>query len=127
MAIDQKKLAVIHILKKELNLSDEEYRNILHEAAGVSSAKELDEDKFRKLMNFFVRSKYYRLNPHGLTIRQKLFINYLAQTLGWENSHLDNFIHKFYHKTAVDALTKQEAIKAIESLKSIAHHTKEGT
>ena len=41
--IDHKKLAVIHIVKRELGLSDEEYRNILHTAAGVQSAKDLDE------------------------------------------------------------------------------------
>ena len=65
--MDIKKLAAIHIVKKELKLSDEEYRNILKEVTGVSSAKELDDDKFRKLMNFFVRSKYYRINPFNLT------------------------------------------------------------
>lgn len=125
MGIDKKKLAVIHIIKKELCLSDEEYRNILQQAANVSSAKDLDESKFRKLMRFFVRSSYYRVNRHGLTIRQKLYIKYLGQNLGWTEEHLNNFIHRYYHKSDVDRLTKKEAIKAIESLKAIGAH-KEG-
>jgi hypothetical protein len=120
--MDKKKLAIIHIVKKELNLSEAEYRKILQDTAGVNSAKELDEAGFRKLMNYFVRSKYYRLNPYGLTIKQKLFINYLAAKLGWQQDHLSNFLHKYYHKTKVDELTKEEAIKAIESLKGVNEH-----
>ena len=120
--IDIKKLALIHIIKKELNLSDTEYRDILQEATGTRSAKDLDDAQFRKLMYYFVRSSHYRLNPFGLTMRQKLFINYLSQQIGWTDEHLNNFIHKYYHKISVDRLTRQEAIKLIESLKNIAKH-----
>lgn len=117
-------MAVIHIVKKELNLSDAEYRDILQRIAGVRSAKELNEEKFRKLMNFFVRSKYYQVNPFGLTIKQKLYIKYLAKEIGWEEEHLNNFIHKYYHKFNIDKLTRKEAIKVIESLKNIKQHQK---
>lgn len=122
--MDRKKLALIHIIKKELNLNDAEYRNILWQAAGVSSAKDLDEEKFKKLMKYFVRSGYYRLNPEGLTIKQKLYVKYLSQQLGWTEEHLDNFIHKYYHRPRIDELTRKEAIKAIESLKNIKQHEK---
>jgi len=120
--MDKKKLALIHIIKKELKLSDKEYRNILWEAAAVRSAKDLDEFKFKKLMRYFVRSPYYRLNPYGLTIRQKLFIKYLAEQLGWSSQHLNNFMHKYYHKPDLDNLTKKEAIKAIVALENIKQH-----
>ena len=120
--MDRNKLSVIHIVKKELNLSDAEYRSTLQRVAGVSSAKELDDEKFRKLMNYFVRSPYYQVNPFGLTIRQKLYIKYLAKEIDWEEEHLNNFIHKYYHKTNLDKLTRKEAIKVIESLKAIKQH-----
>ncbi len=122
--MDRNKLAVIHIVKKELDLSDAEYRGILQQVAGVSSAKELDDEKFRKLMNYFVRSEYYQVNPFGLTIRQKLYIKYLAKETGWEEEHLDNFIHKYYHKSNLDKLTRKEAVKVIESLKAVRQHQK---
>ena len=118
--MDRKKLALIHIVKKELNLSDSQYRAILHEAAGVESAKDLDEVKFRSLMNYFARSRHYRLNPYGLTIRQKLFIKYLAQQLHWSQEHLSNFIHKYYNEIEIDKLTRKQAAGVIESLKSIS-------
>jgi hypothetical protein len=120
--IDRKKLAVIHIIKKELGLSEDKYRNILLAAAGVSTAKDLDEPRFRKLMRYFVSSKYYRLNDGGLTLRQKLYIQYLCRQLGWTDEHLSNFIHKYYHKERLESLSKKEAVKAIESLKQISLH-----
>lgn len=117
--MDKKKLAVIHIVKKELGLSDEEYRRILREAAGVESARDLSAEGFRKLMNFFVRSRYYRVNPSGLTIRQKIYIKYLAGRLKWSPDHLHNFIRKYYHQDSPERLSAKDAGKLIESLKAI--------
>jgi len=122
--MDKKKLAVIHIVKKELGLNDAEYRDILWRVAGVRSAKDLDERNFRKLMYYFVRSKYYWINPYGLTIKQKLYIKYLAKGLSWDEEHLKNFINKYYHKSDLDKLTRKEAIKLIESLKGVLQHQK---
>jgi len=120
--VDKKKLAVIHIIKKELNLSDSEYRDILKQAAGVNSAKELNEEKFRKLMRFFVRSPYYQVNPLGFTIKQKVYIKFLAHSMDWDGKHLNNFIKKYYHKPRLEALTRGEAVKLIESLKNVRQH-----
>lgn len=43
-------LAAIHILKKELALSDREYRELLFDSGGVTSAKFLDADGDRAVM-----------------------------------------------------------------------------
>jgi len=117
--IDHKKLAVIHIVKRELELSDEEYRNILQMAAGVNSAKELDEAGFHRLMRFFARSRHYQPNPRGLTLRQKLFIQHLFAELHWDVDHCRNFLLKYYRKTDIKELNKKEASKVIEALKQI--------
>lgn len=120
--IDHKKLALIHILKKELGLTEEEYRLILHKSAGVETAKDLTEASFRKLMNDFVRSRHYKVNTNGLTLRQKMFIQALVKDLSWDENHLRNFMHKYYHKNEINDLTKKEAIKVIEALKNIRQH-----
>jgi hypothetical protein len=122
--LDKKKIALIHIVKKELGLTDQQYRDILRKVSGVSSAKDLDRQGFKKLMNYFVRSNYYRVNPQGLTIKQKIFIGYLRDKLGWDQHHLLNFIRKYYHKSDITHLSRREAIKLIESLKSIAQRSK---
>ena len=123
MAIDRKKLAVIHIVKRELDLSDQQYREILQRETGVRSAKDLDEKGFRRLMRYFAGSRHYRINRYGLTFRQKLFINHMVEDLGWDVQHFKNFLNKYYQKTEVDKLTKREASKVIESLKNILKHT----
>ena len=120
--LDRKKLAVIHIVKKELGLSDMEYRKILKEISGVETAKELNEDGFKKLMRYFVHSKYYQLNPQGLTLKQKLYIQYLAKDLNWDNLHLSNFMRKYYGKNNILDFSKKEAMKLIEALKNIRKH-----
>lgn len=123
MTVDHKKLAVIHIVKRELALSDDEYRDILQRETGVRSAKDLDEKGFRRLMRYFAGSRYYRINKDGLTFRQKLYIKHLVDDLGWDVRHFKNFLNKYYKKTAIDKLTKKEASKVIESLKNILKHS----
>jgi len=122
VTLDKRKLAVIHIVKKELGLSDLEYRDRLEEITGVRSSKYLDERGFRKLMNYFARSKYYRINRDGLTFRQKMYIRGLKEQLHWDEPHFVNFLNKYYKKSDVQALTRKEASKVIESLKNILKH-----
>lgn len=123
--LDNKKLAVIHIVKKELGLSDQKYRDILEKVTGIRSAKDLDDRGFRKLMNYFARSKYYRINPEGLTFRQKMYIKNLKEQLIWNEVHFTNFLKKYYKKPTIESLTKKEASKVIESLKNILKHEAE--
>ena len=120
--LDRKKLALVHIVKKELELSDADYRCILERIAGVASAKDLDEAGFRRLMRFFVRSDYFRANSFGLTLKQKLFVKALARQLGWDPAHLRNFIRKYYQKEGLEVLDRQEASKLIESLTAVREH-----
>ncbi len=120
--IDKKKLALIHIVKKELDLEDSQYRAILKKATGVGSAKDLDRQGFRKLMNYFVRSRHWQPQPNGMTVRQRIFIKMLSKKLDWSKEHLNNFIHKYYQENDLDKLSKDKASKLIEALKQIQKH-----
>jgi len=55
MIMTKEKLAVIHLAKKQLGLSDEAYRQMLSELAGVESAKDLGEHGFEAVMFRFYR------------------------------------------------------------------------
>ncbi|SPD73307.1 conserved hypothetical protein [uncultured Desulfobacterium sp.] len=120
--LDNKKLAVVHIVKKELNLSEQQYRDTLEKITGRRTARELDDAGFNKLMRYFASSKYYRLNQDGLTFRQKMYIKHLRDELGWDEAHFVNFLRKYYKKTAIESFTRKEASKLIESLKGILGH-----
>jgi len=58
----REKLATIHIAKKELGISDKDYRALLREAAGVRSAADLKNDtQYFALMRAFRAAGY---KPH---------------------------------------------------------------
>ena len=120
--MDHKKLALIHIVKKDLGLSDEEYRAILQREAGVDSAKDLTDDSFRQLMRFLVRSPHYTAHPDGLTIRQKLYIKHLQQALGWDDEHLRNFLNKYHACTTLESLPRTAASKTILTMEHMLSH-----
>lgn len=122
MALDKNKLAAVHIVKRELGLSDREYRDQLEKITGVRSAKDLDEPGFRRLMNYFVRSRYYRGRQEGMTFRQKMYIKGLKERLNWNEAHFVNFLKKYYKKSDINVLSKKEAAKVIESLKNVLEH-----
>ena len=117
--LDHKKLAVIHIVKKELAVSEEEYRATLEKVAGVRSAKDLDETGFQRLMRYFARSGHYRSLPEGITFRQRMYIKHLVEDLAWDATHCANFLKKYYKTSELGTLSKKEASKVIESLKHI--------
>lgn len=117
--MDKKKLAVIHIVKKELLLSDDEYRNILEQIAGVSTSKDLTEEQFRKLMRYFVRTRNYRRARYGITMRQKYFLQQLRKELLWDDTHFQNYMNKYFHNRDLETYTKQDAGKLIVALKAI--------
>ncbi len=117
--MDKKKLAVIHIVKRELSLSDNEYRNILKRVTGVQSAKDLTDDQFHKLMRYFVRTRHYRETNGGITLRQKYYLQQLKERLQWDDAHFRNYMYKYFHKRGLNAYTKHEASNLIVALKKI--------
>jgi len=117
--MDKKKLAVIHIVKRELSLSDDEYRNTLERIAGVRSAKDLTDDQFHKLMRYFVRTRHYRVANKGITLRQKYYLRQLKESLQWDDSHFQNYIHKYFHNRELNTYTKHDASNLIVALKKI--------
>ena len=117
--LDHKKLAVIHIVKKELAISDAEYRDTLEKVAGVRSARDLDDAGFQRLMRYFARSGHYRASREGITFRQRMYIKHLLEDLAWDATHCANFLKKYYKTAEIGTLSKKEASKVIESLKHI--------
>ncbi len=117
--MDNKKLAVIHIVKRELSLSDEEYRNILERVAGVRSSRDLTDSQFHKLMRYFVRTLHYRVTGNGITLRQKYYINQLKKDLCWDDAHFQNYINKYFHNRDLETYSKHDASNLIVTLNAI--------
>lgn len=55
MAIHPKRVALLHVAKKQLGLTDDDYRAMLSRAAGVNSAADLSDDGFQLVVFEFER------------------------------------------------------------------------
>lgn len=53
-------IALVHVAKARLRMSDEDYRALLSRVAGVESSKQLDEDTFEAVMTEFERLGFDR-------------------------------------------------------------------
>jgi len=120
--VDRRKLAQIHIFKKELNLSDAQYRNLMQRTVHVRSAKDLNDRQYYLFVSYLKRFICNHMRNSLLSEKQKKYIMSLVQKLQWTDEHLENFLRKYYHKTSLEQLTKREASKVIESLKNIYYH-----
>ena len=67
--ISKQKIALIHVGKKQLGLTDPEYREILRHHGGIESAADLDEDGFKRVIDhmkaigFWVKRRFEQTRP----------------------------------------------------------------
>lgn len=118
-------LAKIHMGKKALNLSDEEYRTVLWRQAGASSSKTLDHDGRRKVLAYFATLGF---QPERKPFGQAEKIVWLWRKLGAAQALRDTSqaaLMAFVGRTAgvqvanLKFLPVTEASKVIEALKSM--------
>lgn len=128
-------LAKIHIAKKELGLSDETYRDILHLHFGVDSAAKLNDRQGTVLLNHFrakgwqpkqpvgersrttvkngrkaskkVNDNYRHIKPGPAAAQQK-YVLALWSLLGYEIKKLDSRCHTQFGVDRIEWLTEHD-------------------
>lgn len=128
MYMTKKKLSVIHIGKKALELSDDDYRTLLRDIGGVDSSKDLDSNGFEAVMFRFhqmgFRSRWandnfgYRpgmASPNQVGLIRALWKQF-TDGAGNEKSLAKWLDHKF-HVSSVRFLDADKAHKVIGALK----------
>jgi hypothetical protein len=121
-----RQLALVHVAKKQLGLSEEEYREILKSHGGVESAKFLDDWGVDRVLRFFHTLGFKekrRVPKRDLTIlaskSQHGLIYGLMKDLGWSQERLNGFVDRMTAKDYPEELTKREASMVIEGLKAM--------
>ena len=131
MPISNPKLKLLHTAKNKLHLSDPEYRAILREAAGVSSASDLDEDGFKRVLSRFQALGFETLRqqrsfgdrPGRATPAQLELIRYLwRQYTGGRDEGLEHWIERWFGISALRFLDSDAASKALTALKQMASY-----
>lgn len=135
--IDKKKIAIIHLAKKELDMDEENYRALLVRAAGVESSRDLDAKGFANAMvelgklgfeSTAAREKrkaQFRAAGHA-SYAQISYIRRLWQDYKGEED-ADGLRHWLQHKFQVshpkflDAETAPKVIYALQHFKPKGH------
>ena len=139
-------LAAIHILRKELGLTESEYRAILREVAGVDSAKYLDESGDRAVMARLYAIRDQRREAAKCRVKSPAERKIWALWLGGDDrpglrnylpaqdrtaNYLLGFVRRASGNTAItkvsdlSTLTGKEAYRTIEALKLRLEHERE--
>jgi hypothetical protein len=128
--LSKDKLALIHVAKNKLNLSDEDYRSILA-GFGVESSKDLTANQFKAFMESMKKlgfqsyqQKKYIANPKaagGASLKQIMFIKKL-----WEEKSkvktqesLEKFIFNITKKISLNAMNHKDCEKVINALENM--------
>jgi hypothetical protein len=124
--IKKSQIALIHVAKSKLGLTEEEYRTILRVHGGVETSVDLDEWGLEKVMRllrdlgFRYKKKARRPDLAILASEgQRKIIYHLMEDLGWIPSRLYGFITKMTGEKTPEELKKEEASKVIEGLKAM--------
>lgn len=122
--LTRNKIAIIHVAKVEIGLSDEEYRSILNSNFKVKSSKELTNFQFEKLMIIFKKLGFRQIDK--ITIKQKYRIEEYIKKLKWDEARLKGFIKRQIGiEKNVENLRKEEASKVITGLKKLERRLSE--
>jgi len=127
--ISKKQISLIHIAKNQLELADEEYREILN-VGGSNSSKTLDQFGFELVMQVMIAKGFkssfnksfygYRegmASPSQLILIRELWLEYTVGE-GTEAS-LGKWLENSFKISTMRFLTIQHAIKAITALKKM--------
>ena len=132
MTISSKQLALIHVARQKLRLSDETYRTALAQIAGVESSTQLDQGGFEAMMGLFEylgfrptvpQGKNYGARPGMASFAQIELIRALWReyTRGAYESEaeLNKWLLRSFKVSSLRFLTAEGARSAITALKKM--------
>jgi hypothetical protein len=109
----------LHGLYRQLNWDEEMYRSMLHHNYGVKSTSDLTKGQ---AFNFIINlQKIVKQLDDRVSDKQVYLIRQLWKVIDYSDGkegdvHLNVFLKKYYHKSTLPALTKQEGIKLIKQI-----------
>ncbi len=135
MILTRKQSALIHVAKKQLGLTDAEYRAILRRMGDVESSKDLDREGFELVMQYmaalgfrsdFTRS-FYGHRRGMATPAQVANIRRLWGIFadgGGEDRALDKWLDRSFKVSALRFATEGQADRAILALRAMIGRTR---
>lgn len=128
MPLSKRQIALIHVARKKLKLSDSAYRTVLVKLCDKTSTTELDQADFQYLMAFFEFSGFRPLEAEGrdygnrpgmASFAQLELIRNLWREFTDGAPGLGTWLKRCYHVDSERFLTAADARKAITALKAM--------
>lgn len=128
MAISKKQIALLHVAKAKLGLSDEDYRNCLINVTGKKSSAALSSKGFEALLGHFNRLGFKQMPNAGQALGERAGmaspnqVNYILklwrQYVGREDEKaLNRWLQKSFGISALRFVDSDTAGKAIVALR----------
>ena len=130
MSLTRKQTALVHVAKKELGLSDDEYRAIMRQVTGVESSKHMDQYDFEDFMQYmaalgfkadFTKTFYGRrhgmASPGQVSLIRQLWDEYTDGRT--TDLALGKWLTRTFKVSALRFVTSEQAPKAIAALKAV--------
>jgi len=130
MSLSQKKVAIIHVAKKQLALEDEGYRAVLQHCGGVTSAADLDDAGFQAVMTYFERCGFQSTSkkanfgnrpgmasPGQVAMIRRLWGQFTAGE--GTDATLGKWLNRQFKVSAIRFLPVDKAPKVITALKAM--------
>ena len=130
MALTKRQTAAIAVARKQLGLSDSEYRAALFDVAGASSAKQLDGTGFELLVDHFkrlgwqprFRRDFYGFRPGmatpaAISLIRALWDEYTGEA--GSDLTLGKWLHRTFGVSHPRFVTAEQAQKAIGALRGM--------
>ncbi len=130
--ISKKQIALIHVAKRDLGLTDDEYRSVLALYGDCESAAELDFIGFSSVMKYFTacgfRSSWTKrtygsrpgmATPAQVDLIRSLWCEYVGK-VDANDAGLNNWLEKHHKVTALRFVSSEKASKVIYALKKMA-------
>lgn len=131
MSISPKQLALLHVAKGKLALSDDTFRTILVQIAGVTSSKELDRAGFEAILGYFEYLGFAPLTSRGQNYGNRPGMASFAQieliralwaeytVFKGDEDGLNKWIEKCFKVSSLRFLRADMAPKVITALKAM--------
>jgi len=131
MTLTHKQLGFLHVMMQQNNIEDAEYRDLLEEGAGVTSASELNNEGLNGVLELMDALGYavnrsnptpqFGARPGMATEKQIDFIYSLSGEIFGENNEtaFQHWLEHMFHISHPRFLNQSIASKAIEGLKAM--------
>lgn len=133
--LSQKQIAVLHVARRDLNLTDESYRDILMRIGGCESSRDLHPIAFERVMAYFAKLGFRSTwtqrtfgnrpgmaSPAQVDLIRKLWRQYHGDDQN--DAHLNAWLSRFHKVSALRFVDEKKVIKVLAALKAMTARQK---